>query len=461
MNLLVDELIAAGLSATAAQTRAAMFARAEEALRAAGAERRHRLHVPGRIEVLGKHTDYAGGRSLLAAVERGFGVVSAPRADKVVRLIAVDREEEVLLPLDSSAATPATPRWAVYPAAVVRRLARDFKHPLCGADIAFTSDLPPSSGLSSSSALLIATFEALRRANELDGRDEFRAALPGPLDLAAYLGSVESGRPFRGFGGEAGVGTSGGSQDHTAILASEAGRIIQVGYAPPRIEGSAALPRDSVFVIAVSGVEAEKTGGARESYNRAAALSGALLDVWRAATSSTDATLFEAATSSREACGQLREAIPSSGAGGFSRADLEARLDQFVDETFVLIPAAFDALAASDLEGFGRAVDRSQRGAERGLGNQIRETIDLARQARSLGAHAASAFGAGFGGSVWALVGRGEASSFQEAWERSYRARHHHESACFFATEAGPPLIHPGANGSGGRASPAHRIHPS
>jgi galactokinase len=98
-------------------------------------------------------------------------------------------------------------------------------------------------------------------------------------------------------------------------------------------------------------------------------------------------------------------------------------------------------------------VDRSQRGAEIGLGNQIRETVDLARMARSLGAHAASAFGAGFGGSVWALVNRAEAPSFQTAWERAYRARHDRSSACFFTTEAGPALIHSGANGSGGTRS--------
>ncbi|MGH7448520.1 MAG: galactokinase family protein, partial [Longimicrobiales bacterium] len=43
--------------------------------------------VPGRIEVLGKHTDYAGGRSLLAAVHRGFVVAAAPRPDGAVQVI--------------------------------------------------------------------------------------------------------------------------------------------------------------------------------------------------------------------------------------------------------------------------------------------------------------------------------------------------------------------------------------
>src|SRR6187431_2490428 len=40
--------------------------------------------IPGRIEIFGKHTDYAGGRSLVAAVPRGFAIVAAPRDDGVI-----------------------------------------------------------------------------------------------------------------------------------------------------------------------------------------------------------------------------------------------------------------------------------------------------------------------------------------------------------------------------------------
>jgi len=436
----IDRLLAAGMSEGAARSRAGLFLRTDEALRGRGASTTLRFHVPGRIEVLGKHTDYAGGRSLLAAVERGFCVSVAPRKDALVRLVDVGRGDEITLSLDPSAGAVTSPHWAIYPAAVVRRLVRDFKAPLHGADISLTSDLPPSSGLSSSSALLIATFEALRRANVLDNREDFTRALPGILDVAAYLGSVESGRPFRGFGGEAGVGTSGGSQDHTAILASEAGRLSRFGFAPVRYEGSAPLPAEVTFVVAVSGVVAQKTAGAREAYNRAASLSSAIVRRWRAITGRDDATLFEAVVSGADAVPRLREAL-GSGESDFTPVALQARLDQFVDESLVLIPAAFEALAAGDLAGFGRVVDRSQKGAETGLGNQVEETMELPRMARSLGAHAASAFGAGFGGSVWALVSRMEAEGFKTAWERQYRTRYEHPGASFFITGAGPPLL--------------------
>lgn len=435
-----ESLLAAGMGEAAARSREALLQRAEDGLRAKDAVAGVRLWVPGRIEVLGKHTDYAGGRSLLAAVERGFCVAAAPRKDATVRVVDVGRGDEVSLSLDPAAPAVTAPHWAIYPAAAVRRMARDFKAPFRGAEISLISDLPPSSGLSSSSALLIATFEALRAINALDERKDFSAALPDLLDVAGYLGSVESGRPFRGFGGEAGVGTSGGSQDHTAILASEAGHLRRFGFAPVRLEGAARLPPDVTFAVAVSGVVAQKTAGAREAYNRAASLSAALLARWHAITGRPDATLFEAVASSADACGRLRESL-GDGEAGFSPGALQARLDQFVDESLVLVPTAFEALAAGDLASFGRAVDRSQKGAETGLGNQVEETMVLPRLARSLGAHAASAFGAGFGGSVWALVSRSEAEGFRTAWEGQYRKRYGHPGAFFFLTDAGPARL--------------------
>ena len=87
-------------------------------------------------------------------------------------------------------------------------------------------------------------------------------------------------------------------------------------------------------------------------------------------------------------------------------------------------------------------VDQSQAAAEALLQNQVPETIWLAKEARSLGAYAASAFGAGFGGSIWALVRREDANKFANGWRESYVASPHPAAAKaeFFITAAGPPL---------------------
>ena len=82
---------------SASQTRSITLRRCNTALKElkAGA-RRWSLWVPGRIELLGKHTDYAGGRSVLCALERGFLARVAPRRDGVIR-VHEDGERDVQL----------------------------------------------------------------------------------------------------------------------------------------------------------------------------------------------------------------------------------------------------------------------------------------------------------------------------------------------------------------------------
>jgi galactokinase len=76
------------------------------------------------------------------------------------------------------------------------------------------------------------------------------------------------------------------------------------------------------------------------------------------------------------------------------------------------------------------------------LGNQVPETVALARSARRLGAAAASAFGAGFGGAVWALVRTAAADDFLERWGREYLAAFpdRGKQAQFFLTRPGPGM---------------------
>ncbi|HEX6943313.1 MAG TPA: galactokinase family protein, partial [Gemmatimonadaceae bacterium] len=69
------KLIELGISEAEATAKTSLYEKADAALDSLGAHReRWALWVPGRIEILGKHTDYAGGRSLVCALERGFCV---------------------------------------------------------------------------------------------------------------------------------------------------------------------------------------------------------------------------------------------------------------------------------------------------------------------------------------------------------------------------------------------------
>jgi len=441
----ISRLIAAGMTEDEAERKAERFAALEASLRAiAGpaAASPRAYWIPGRIEFLGKHTDYAGGRSLLCAVERGLCVLAAARRDGRVRMHDLCREETMTCRLQPDLA-PTAGHWSMYPMTVARRLARNFPGALRGVDIVFASDLPPAAGLSSSSALITAVVLALADANEFTARVEYRRNIRGPEDLASYLSCVENGRSFGALTGDAGVGTLGGSEDHTAILCSRPGALVQYAFCPVHFERAIALPDDHHFVVAASGVQAEKAGAARERYNRASRAMEAILDRWRRATGREDGTVAEAIASAPDAPDRMRACLRDIEDGDAATSLLLDRFEHFLGESEEIVPAAAEAIAHGALETLGNVVDRSQERAERLLGNQIPETVALARMARELGAVAASAFGAGFGGSVWALVHSEQAGEFRARWTERYSATFPDAAARahVFESRAGPPMM--------------------
>ena len=438
-------LTAAGFSAAAAETRAELFAQAADNLTQrglAGDSPALARFVPGRIEVLGKHTDYAGGRSLLAAVERGPCMVAAGRDDRTVRLWSRDTPDLANFQIDGDL-QPTIGHWSNYPMTVARRIARNFPGELRGAEMAVASDLPIASGMSSSSALMVTCFLTLADINHLVDRPEYQADIHSPEELAGYLGAVENGQTFSGLVGDAGVGTFGGSEDHTAMLCCRGGGLSQYSFCPVKFERLVALPDDVVFVVASSGVVAEKTGAALELYNRASRLTSAVTEVWRAETGRDDPHMAAAVASSADAARRMRNILSRATCGDFTAADLQDRFEQFYAESEEIIPAAGDALAAGDLARFGALVDRSQHLTEIKLRNQVAETVFLAQSARRCGAIAASAFGAGFGGSVWSLVKRDVADEYMAGWAEEYHQAYpaHADMSAFFATQAGPATV--------------------
>jgi galactokinase len=209
------------------------------------------------------------------------------------------------------------------------------------------------------------------------------------------------------------------------------------------LEKEIPLPKDLTLVIGCSGVKADKTGNALEAYNRISLAARKILDLWRSATGSGDASLAAALASEPGAAERMRKILSNSTHREFPRELLLKRLDQFIEESNEIVPAACGALARGDKKTFGILVDRSQKLAEPLLGNQTPETIELARSARALGAAAASAFGAGFGGSVWALVASSSAEEFRAELTRRYQQAFPErvETSEFFITRAGPGLI--------------------
>lgn len=399
-----------------------------------------RYVVPGRVELVGKHVDYGGGRSLTCAVDIAMRATARPIDARILRVRQRGSRDVVEVPIGPGA-QPGRARWSAYVAAVARRIGRDFPGASGGVDVHLSSRLPPAAGLSSSTALSIALARAVVEATGVTAQPLFQEHAGTPIGFAEYVAAVETGAAYGPFPGDEGVGVRGGAQDHVAIMCAREGMVGQFSYMPAVAEGWAPWPADLVLVIGVSGVRATKTGNAQASYNRAADAVRWLVRQWNEATGRADATLYSALSSSADAPGRMAAIAKGAFGAPVSGEYLTRRLAQFIEECDVIVPGVADALRADDRTRLGALVDRSQSLAEQALENQVPETIHLARSARELGAGAASAFGAGFGGAVWAVVSAEASGAFTERWRDSYIEAFPAPAtqAKFLTTRPGPP----------------------
>ncbi|MBX3291086.1 MAG: hypothetical protein KF855_17390, partial [Acidobacteria bacterium] len=384
------------------------------------------MFIPGRIEFLGKHTDYCGGRSIVCAIDRGFHADTEPRNDKTLVLINRDTDETVTLDLSDPKTAPH--HWSKYAVEVVKRVSDNFAEFQRGVTIAFHSDLPRASGLSSSSALMIMVFAAIAEVNDLHQTPSFKNNISDAFQLAEYLGCIENGQTFNDLKGSAGVGTFGGSQDHAAITLSRKNFLHRIAFSPLREEIRFDFPADMCFVVASSGVAAEKTGAALGLYNSLSMMVSAVTGT--IAKSETLARIIE-----NIGIENVRQQI-TEGTFEFPTQQLLDRIEQFYVENFHIIPKVSELLGEGKMNEVGELINLSQQNAERLLGNQIDETIFLQRSARELGAVAASAFGAGFGGSVYAVASVNDAGSFLRSWRETYLKHfpQHEKASEFFLT---------------------------
>jgi len=403
--------------------------------------------VPGRIEVLGKHTDYAGGKSIVCAVQRGFCFIAVQSLNRNFVVLDAETGEHLHLITNGNIVGQGL-RWSTYPQTVVRRATKNFGPDLRGGVVAFYSNLEGAAGMSSSSAFITGLFLSLSAINALDEHPAYRANIADREGLAHYLGAMEGGRLFRDLAGDAGVGTSGGSEDHAAILCSKPGVLRCFSYLPVHLEATMSMPFGYVFVVATSGVKARKTGAARNRYNRAAHIAAHVAAVWREATTSHATTMGEMVRDPAFSPERVREILRKNNDASFASEDCLDRFEHFYYENERVLPGAVSALKCEDLNSFGRWVEESQEGAERLLKNQEPETAFLARSACENGAVAASAFGAGFGGAVWAMISEDGAAGFLEAWRTAYTGAfpRRRRRAKFFVEKPGPAAFRLGTH---------------
>jgi galactokinase len=122
---------------------------------------------PGRVNVIGEHTDYNEGFVLPVALKRDVRLAVRPRADRKVRLISVEYGGAFDFDLDAMSFSQAAP-WANYVMGVAWAL-EERGIALSGMDAAISGNVPRGSGLSSSAAIEVASVLAFLRASGADG----------------------------------------------------------------------------------------------------------------------------------------------------------------------------------------------------------------------------------------------------------------------------------------------------
>ena len=124
-----------------------------------GSRPRLAARAPGRVNLIGEHTDYNDGFVLPIAIDRDIALVAAPALDgsRQVRLYSLNFDQRSTFSLDDIARSDRE-RWSNYIRGVLWVLAQE-GYPLAGFDAVVAGDVPLGAGLSSSAALEVATLE--------------------------------------------------------------------------------------------------------------------------------------------------------------------------------------------------------------------------------------------------------------------------------------------------------------
>lgn len=126
------------------------------------------VQAPGRVNLIGEHTDYNDGFVLPCAIEFRNVVALSPRSDGHVHVLALDMGNETdVFAVDAPVSHAETADWSDYVRGAVEILRRQGRH-LAGCDMAIAGDVPQGAGLSSSASLLVAIITAFRELDHLD-----------------------------------------------------------------------------------------------------------------------------------------------------------------------------------------------------------------------------------------------------------------------------------------------------
>ena len=144
------------------------------------------VHAPGRVNLIGEHTDYNQGFVFPAAINFGTRIVGSPRDDRTISVVAVDYDyAQCEFSLDDIQHVDY-PGWSNYVRGVCKELLQDYPD-LQGANLVITGNVPQGAGLSSSASFEVAIASAFNQLYSL-GIDGVNAALIGQRAENNFVG---------------------------------------------------------------------------------------------------------------------------------------------------------------------------------------------------------------------------------------------------------------------------------
>ena len=316
--------------------------------------------APGRVNLIGEHTDYNDGLSLPFAIAQGVTVTATATAGNAIEARALDLGEEDEFDL---ADPPRAHGWRAFVRGVVAAL-RAAGHDLGPARLEITGDVPQGSGLSSSAALEVGLCLALLGlAGERDGIDR--------LALARLCSRVENEW----------VGAQTGVLDQIAALFGAAGRALRIDFRTSQVAPVPLRLGGWTLITVDSGERHEHADSGYNDRRRECAAAARALRI-----------------------ASLRDAAPADVARLPSPLDRRVR---HVLEENERVDAAVGALQAGDLAAMGPLLDASHaslRDLYEVSTAAVERTVSLLKD---LGAVGARIMGGGFGGHVVALLPEG------------------------------------------------------
>jgi N-acetylgalactosamine kinase len=398
--------------------------------------------APGRVNLIGEHTDYSGLPVLPVAIDRSTIVVAAANRTGEMELSNADAAwSSRRFTLERKIPPYPTGDWANYVKAAIQGVVDRFSARSIwrGASMVVDGRVPPAAGLSSSAALTVSTAMAFMAINELKLE---------PLETATMVARSEWY-----------VGTRAGGMDQAASILGRRNHALFIEFDPLRVR-PVKMPPSAALVVADSREVADKSGLVRAEYNRrviecslAARILGRALklesakilgDVVRSIPGQSAAQLLDtlaAASPARLATDLIDAAqilgVPQSvldkellgDAGNRIELDSKRPLEVLKRARHVLseterVNRAVDMLEAGPLDEMGALMNASHQSLAGDFECSTARLDAIVECARRGGALGARLTGAGFGGSIVALCDAASADAVIESIDRGYYAKY-------------------------------------